>query len=121
MVNKVILVGRLGKDPEEKALKDGSTMCIFSVATSESYKDKQGQKVENTEWHRCVAFRNTAEVCVKYLKKGSLVYVEGKLNTRTWETEPGDKKSIVEIVLNSVQFLDSKGSASEDEHSEIPF
>ena len=84
-INKVILIGRLGKDPEVKYLENGTPLAKFSVATSESYKDRSGNQVENTEWHNLIFWRKQAEIAEKYLRKGSLIYLEGKLQTRSWD------------------------------------
>ncbi len=103
-VNKVILIGNLGRDPEVKNLGE-TTVCNFSIATSEKWKDKNsGQSQEKTEWHRIVAWRRLAEICSQYLSKGSQVYVEGKLQTRSWEQE-GTTRYTTEIIAQSVQFL----------------
>lgn len=102
MVNKAIIVGRLGRDPELKYTTDGVAICNFSVATTEKWKDN-----EKTEWHRVVCFKRTAELCGEYLTKGSLAYIEGKLQTREWEKE-GEKRYTTEIVAFQVKFLDSK-------------
>ena len=109
-VNKVIIVGRLGQDPEMKAVGQGATVTRLSVATSESWTDKNGQKQERTEWHRITVWGKLAELCGKYLAKGRQVYVEGKLQTRSWE-DNGQKKYATDIVASTVQFL-SAGSAS---------
>ena len=103
-VNKVILIGTLGKDPETKYFQDGTAVCNFSVATSESWKDKQGQRQEKTEWHRVTVFRKLAEICGQYLSKGSKVYLEGKLQTRSYEKN-GQTLYVTEIVAEEVQFL----------------
>ena len=110
-VNKAIIIGRLGRDPEVKYLNSGDPVASFSVATSESWKDKSGERKEKTEWHRVVAFRKLAEICGAYLSKGSQVYVEGKLQTREWEKD-GVKRSATEIVANEMRMLDPKGSAA---------
>lgn len=107
MVNKVILVGNLGRDPELKHLPSGQGICQFSIATSESYTDKGGQKQEKTEWHRIVVWEKLAEVCARYLGKGSKVYVEGKLQTREYEKD-GQKHYQTEIVAREVKFLSEK-------------
>jgi single-strand DNA-binding protein len=111
-VNKVILVGRLGQDPEVKNLQTGQQVARLSIATSESWKDKQGQKQERTEWHRVIVWGKMAEVVGKYLSKGRQVYLEGKLQTRSWEDkETKAKKYVTEINASTVQFLgDNKGS-----------
>lgn len=107
-MNKVILLGRLGAAPEFKALKDKS-VCTFNVATSEKWV-KNGDNQERTEWHKVVVWDNLAEICNKYLAKGSQVLIEGKLQTRHFEDVSGQKRYITEIVAHSVQFLDSKSS-----------
>lgn len=105
-VNKVIVIGRLGNDPEMKAVGQGATVTRLSVATSENWVDKGGQKQERTEWHRIVVWGKLAEICGKYLSKGRQVYVEGRLQTRSWE-DNGQKKYSTEIVASTVQFLGS--------------
>lgn len=109
-VNKVILVGRLGKDPEVRQISPSQTVCQFSVATSENWMDKAGQKQERTEWHNIVVWGKIAEICGKYLAKGRQVYVEGRLQTRSWEDQQGQKRYTTEIVANTVQFLGSAGA-----------
>lgn len=104
-VNKVIIVGRLGADPEVKAVGQGSTVTRLNVATSENWMGKDGQKQERTEWHRIVVWGKLAEICGKHLSKGRQVYVEGRLQTRSWEDPQGQKKYATEIVANTVQFL----------------
>lgn len=104
-VNKVIVVGRLGTDPEVKTVSSGQTVCRLSVATSENWTDRDGQKQERTEWHRVVIWGRMAEVCGKHLSKGRQVYLEGRLQTRSWEDQQGQKKYTTEIVANTVQFL----------------
>lgn len=108
-VNKVIIVGRLGTDPEVKTVGQGQTVTRLSIATSENWTDKQGQKQERTEWHRIVVWGRLAEICGKHLSKGRQVYVEGRLQTRSWEDQQGQKRYTTEIVANTVQFL---GAAS---------
>lgn len=104
-VNKVILVGRLGKDPEVKTLENGGKIANFSIATSESYKDKKsGEKVENTEWHNISLWNSVAEIAEKYLKKGDNVYIEGKLKTRSYEKD-GTTRYATEIVGNALTML----------------
>jgi single-strand DNA-binding protein len=107
-MNKVILRGRLGKEPEKKELSSGQSVTNFSLATSEKYKDKDGNKQESTEWHRIVVWAKLADLCAQYLKKGSNVLVEGRLQTRSWEDKDGQKKYSTEIVATNVEFLDSK-------------
>lgn len=104
-VNKVILVGNLGKDPEIKKTTSGQSITLFSVATSNSWVNKEGQKQENTEWHRIVVWGKLAETCAEYLAKGRKVYVEGRLQTRSWEDSNGQKKYTTEVVAGQVLFL----------------
>lgn len=108
-VNKVILVGRLGADPEVKAIGSGSTVARLNLATSESWV-KDGQRQERTEWHRVTVWGKLAEICGKHLAKGRQVYVEGKLQTRQWEDQQGQKRYTTEIVASTVQFLGSAGA-----------
>jgi len=104
-VNKVIIVGRLGADPELKNVGNGQNVARLSVATSENWLSKDGQKQERTEWHRVVVWGRQAENCAKHLSKGRQVYVEGRLQTRSWEDPQGNKRYSTEIVANTVQFL----------------
>ena len=111
-VNKVILVGRLGKDPEVRNLDNGATVANFTVATSESYKDKTtGEKKEITEWHNIVLWRGLAEIAQKYLHKGDMVYIEGKLRTRSWEKE-GVTRYTTEVIADNMTMLSTKGGGS---------
>ena len=112
-VNKVILVGNLGKDPEVKYLDSGVAVANFSLATTENYKNKEGEKVSQTEWHNIVLWRGLAEVAEKYLKKGASVYVEGKIKTRKWEDKEGITRYSTEILGDNMTMLGGK-SASED-------
>lgn len=107
-VNKVILVGRLGADPEVKAIGSGSTVARLNIATSESWV-KDGNRQERTEWHRVTVWGKLAEICGKHLAKGRQVYVEGKLQTRQWEDQQGQKRYTTEIVASTVQFLGAAG------------
>lgn len=107
-VNLVILVGNLGQDPEVRYMPNGNAVANFTVATSESWQDQQGQKQERTEWHRIVMYRKLAEIAGQYLRKGSKVYLEGKLQTREWQDQQGQKRYTTEIVVNEMQMLDSK-------------
>jgi single-strand DNA-binding protein len=110
-INKVILVGHVGKDPEVKYLEGGTAMAKFSLATSESYKDKQGNKVETTEWHNIVMWRGLAEIAEKYVRKGKLLYIEGKIKTRV--VGDGDnKKYYTDIVADNMTMLGSRGEGS---------
>jgi len=107
-VNKAIIVGNLGKDPEVKFLTNGDAVCSFSIATTDSWKDKEGQKQEKTEWHNIVMYRKLAEIAGEYLKKGSPIYVEGALQTRKWTNKEGQERYTTEIVANSMQMLGGK-------------
>ena len=112
-VNKVIIVGNLGGDPEIRYLPSGGAVANISVATSESWKDKQtGQAQERTEWHRIVLFNRLAEIAGQYLRKGAKVYLEGSLRTRKWQDASGQDKYTTEIVGNELQMLDSKGAGA---------
>jgi len=104
-INKVILIGNLGNDPEMRHTPNGAGVCEFRLATNEAWTDKQGQRQERTEWHRVVVWGKKAEVCSKYLSKGRQVYVEGRLRTRSWEDKEGNKRYTTEVVANDVQFL----------------
>lgn len=107
MVNKVILVGNVGRDPEVRYLDSGVAKASFSLATSETYKDKSGQKVSQTEWHNIVVWRGQAEVIEKYVKKGDRLYIEGKIKSRDYTDKEGVKKYITEIVVDNFQMLGS--------------
>ena len=109
-VNKVLLIGNLGGDPEVKKTTSGQTITLFSVATSNSWTNKEGQRQENTEWHRIVVWGKLAETCAEYLAKGRKVYVEGRLQTRSWEDNNGQKRYTTEVVANQVLFLSSNQS-----------
>jgi len=112
-VNKVILIGNFGQDPELKYMPNGEAVTNVTIATSESWKDKNtGEKVEKTEWHRVTFFRKLAEIVGEYLKKGSKVYIEGKLQTRKWQDKDGNDRYTTEIIANEMQMLDSRGSGS---------
>ena len=108
-VNKVILIGNLGVDPEVRFTPSGQAVANFRIATNESWTDKSGQKQERTEWHRIVAWGRTAELCGEYLSKGRTVYVEGRIQTRDWQDKDGNKRYTTEIVAMTVQFLDKGG------------
>ena len=108
MLNKVMIIGRLGADPELRYTQGGQPVCSLRVATDESYTDKDGNRVERTEWHRVVVFWRAAENCNQYLRKGSLVYVEGRLSTRKWQDQNGQDRYSTEIRADRVQFLDRK-------------
>jgi single-strand DNA-binding protein len=120
-VNKVILVGNLGKDPEVRHLESGAVVANFPLATSETYKDrKTGEKITQTEWHNVVIWRGLAEVAEKYLKKGSSVYVEGKLRTRSWDDKDGNKRYTTEIVADNMTMLGGRSSDGSDSGSSSP-
>ncbi len=108
-VNKVILVGNLGQDPSLRYTASGTAVCNFSIATTESYKDKDGNRQEKTEWHSIVAWRQLAEICGKYLVKGKQVYIEGKLQTRKWQDRDGNDRYSTEIVADQMQMLGRAG------------
>lgn len=119
-VNKAILVGNLGRDPELKYMPNGDAVCNFSIATTDSWKDRDGNPQDKTEWHNIVAFRKLAEICGEYLKKGKQVYIEGKIQTRSWEDKDGVKKYTTEIVANQMQMLGRRDEAIEDSYSPPP-
>lgn len=104
-LNKVMIIGRLGQDPELKYTPGGDAVCNFSVATSDKWTDKAGQQQEKTEWHRVVAWKKLAELCNQYLSKGRQSYIEGKLTTRSWDDKDGNKRYTTEIKASTVQFL----------------
>jgi single-strand DNA-binding protein len=104
-VNKVILVGNLGRDPEVRYMPNGEAVCNFSIATTDSWKDKAGAKQERTEWHNIVMYRKLAEIAGEYLKKGRPVYVEGRLQTRKWQTKEGQDRYTTEIIADQMQML----------------
>lgn len=113
-VNKVILIGNLGSDPEVRYTPDGAPVANVSLATSESWNDRNtGERQERTEWHRLVLWRKLAEIAGQYLKKGAKIYVEGKLQTRSWDDQGGQKRYTTEIVVNDMQMLDSRGEGGD--------
>ncbi len=117
-INKVILIGNLGKDPETRYMPSGGAVTNITVATSESWKDKQtGEQQERTEWHRVVFFNRLAEIAGEYLKKGSKVYIEGSLRTRKWQGNDGQDRYTTEIVAGEMQMLDSRGAGGSTEFS----
>lgn len=124
-VNKVILVGHLGKDPEVRHLEGGATVATFTLATTESYTTRDGRKVDQTEWHNVVVWRGLADVASKYLQKGKLVYVEGKIRTRSYDDKEGNKRYVTEIVADNFTMLgrkgdDQNGGNSENQNSKEP-
>lgn len=116
-VNKVILIGNLGKDPEVRHLESGAAVANFPIATTESYKDKSGQRQERTEWHNIILWRGLAEVAEKYLRKGNQVYIEGRLQSRSWEDKEGNTRYITEIVGNNMTMLGSKSDNSNNQNT----
>jgi len=120
-VNKVIIIGNLGKDPEVRHTPQGMAVGNFPVATSESWNDKSGQKQERTEWHRVVVWGKLAELCQRYLSKGRKAYIEGRLQTRAWDDKEGQKRYTTEIVATTVQFLDSANAERSTTAADDPF
>jgi single-strand DNA-binding protein len=135
-MNRVILIGRLGRDPEVRYTNSGDAVANLSLATSETWKDKNGERQERTEWHRIVVFRNRAEFAKEYLSKGRMLAIEGKLRTRDWEDKNGNKRYTTEILANTLTILDGRKdragkmeeeppaalqSDQEEEEEEIPF
>jgi single-strand DNA-binding protein len=116
-VNKVILLGNLGRDPELRFMPNGDAVCNFSIATTDSWKDKAGEKQERTEWHNIVMYRKLAEIAGEYLKKGSSIYVEGRLQTRKWQTKEGQDRYTTEVIADSMQMLGGRSSASQGDRS----
>ena len=123
-VNRAILVGNLGKDPELKYTQSGKAVCSFSLATSESWKDKQGVKTDSTTWHNIVAWGKQAEVMAEHLTKGKQIYLEGRISNRNYDKD-GEKKYISEVVVQSFQFIGAKSESTAkttpDDSSELPF
>ena len=117
-VNKVIIVGNLGKDPELRHTPQGQAVCNFSIATSENWTDKSGQKQERTEWHRIVVWGKLGELAGKYLSKGRQAYIEGKLQTRSWDDKDGQKRYTTEVVATTVQFLGGAAGAGAAKHED---
>jgi single-strand DNA-binding protein len=111
-VNKAILVGRLGRDPETRYTSGGQAVCNFTLATDESYKDRSGERQKRTEWHRIVVWGKQAEIAQQYLHKGSLIFVEGRIQSRQWDDREGQKRTTVEIVANSFRMLGGRGDAA---------
>ena len=120
MVNKVILIGRLGRDPEMRHTGGGTPVCNFSLATDESYTDKAGQRQKKTEWHNIVAWGKLAEQCTNLLGKGKLAYVEGRLQTREWNDHDGNKRRTTEIVIHRMRVLTPKESGPVEPPGEAP-
>jgi single-strand DNA-binding protein len=117
-VNKAVLIGRLGKDPEMKYTPSGTAVASFSIATNYSIKDGEGNFVDKTDWHNIVVFGRRAEFAGEYLSKGRLVFIEGRIQTRNWEDQNGNKRYITEIISSDVQLLGSKGESTDKETEE---
>ncbi len=115
MLNKAMIIGRLGREPELKYTQSGMPVTTLNIATDESYLDRDGNRVEKTEWHRVSVFQRAAENCAQYLSKGSLVYVEGRIQTRKWQDQQGQDRYSTDIVANTVRFLDKKGDRNSDD------
>jgi len=111
-VNKVILVGRLGRDPETRYTGGGQAVANFTMATDESYKDKNGERQKRTEWHRITAWGKLAEICQQYLKKGTMVYIEGRIQSREWQDKEGQKRTSYDIVANTMKMLSSRADSA---------
>lgn len=116
-LNKAIIIGNLGKDPETRFMPNGDAVCNFSVATTESYKDKNGDKQEKTEWHNITIYRKLAEIAGQYLKKGSQVYLEGKIQTRKWQDKEGNDRYTTEIVCDEMKMLGGKQEGQQQKQS----
>ena len=119
-LNKVILIGRLGRDPECRYLPNGDAVCNFSLATTESWKDQSGQKKERTEWHAITLYRKLAEIAAQYLQKGSLVYIEGRIQSRKYTGKDGIERTAYEIVCSEMKMLDSKASGGAEQYTPAP-
>ena len=124
MLNKVMLIGNLGQDPETRYTQDGKAVSNFSLATNMKWKNKEGNQQEQVEWHRIVVFGNLAEICEKYLKKGKQVYIEGRIQTRKWQDDDGNNRYTTEVVANQMKMLGSNGksepAANETHSPDIP-
>ena len=120
MLNKAMIIGRLGRDPELKYTRSGAPVCTLNVATDESYTDRDGNRVDRAEWHRVAVFQKAAESCAHYLAKGSLVFVEGSLQTRKWQDEQGQDRYTTEIKAQRVQFLDRKKEGDTEQRKRQP-
>lgn len=120
-INKVILIGNVGGDPEVRYMPNGNAVTTLSIATSETWKDKQtGDKQERTEWHRVVCFNRLGEIAGEYVRKGSKLYIEGSLRTRKWQDQQGQDRYTTEIVASDVQMLDGKGGQSSNHYEDMP-
>ena len=119
-INKVILVGNLGKDPEVRTLENGAKVANFTLATSETYKNKEGQRVTTTEWHNIVLWRGLADIAERFLRKGNQVYIEGKIKSRTWDDKDGNKRYITEILGDNLTMLGSKRDSDDSTSAPAP-
>lgn len=119
-VNKVILIGRLGKDPETRYITNGDAVTNATLATSENWKDKAGEKQERTEWHNLTFYKKLAEIAGEYLKKGALIYVEGKIQTRKWQDKQGQDRYTTEIIVNELQMLGGKPEGATEQSTARP-
>ncbi len=115
MLNKVILIGRLGREPELRYMANGETVCNFTVATSESWKDKNGQRQESTEWHNVTMYRKLAEIAGQYLKQGSQVYIEGKIKSRKYTDKNGAERTAYDIIANEMKMLGGNSQATQEQ------
>lgn len=113
-MNKAMVIGNLGNDPEIRYTQSGIPVATFSVATTERWKDKDGQQQEHTDWHRIVAWQKLAEICGEYLKKGSKVYIEGKMQTRKWQDDNGNDRFVTEIIVKNMEMLGGKTNPADD-------
>src|SRR3974390_1427544 len=120
MINKVILVGRVGKDPEVRHLDNNATVARFTLATNETYKNKNGEKITNTEWHNIIVWRSLAEIAGRYIKKGTMLYVEGKIRTRSWDDKDGNKRYTTEIEADNFQMLSARSDEMSGAGSSAP-
>lgn len=121
MLNKVILIGNLGADPELRFMPNGNGVATISIATTKRYKDKSGAKQEKTEWHRVIFFNKLAEIVGEYVKKGSSIYVEGELQTRKWQDKDGQDRYTTEIIASDMKMLGGKGEAKQNTQSSQPY
>lgn len=119
-INKVILIGNLGKDPEVRNLESGAKVANFTLATSETYKNRDGQKVTQTEWHNIVLWRGLAEIAEKYLQKGNQVFIEGKIRSRSWDDKDGNKRYITEIVGDNLTMLGGRRDGDDNASAGVP-
>ena len=120
MLNKVILIGRLGRDPEVRYMPNGEAVCNFSVATSETWNDRNGQRVERTEWHNITMYRKLAEIAGQHLKKGGLVYLEGRIQSRKYQGKDGIERTAYDIIVNEMKMLGGGGSDGQQAQAETP-